>query len=337
MSFGKKPGEPGSAPVRQRLVVQQPAPTKSAGGFDARFLAMILGVVALAGGAAFAAPSMLSFGKSGVLISEAARPLDQVMAGLNREQAKKALATQAFPDKAGREFMTALATQFPDEHQKLLGVLADAAMSGSDRLELMQAAARWTIDFVRRNGDAIGRSGAQGFDAFVDLGSEALDLVKDLNDGRCDLGSLQTASFDAARLQKKLGGYDSRAYRFAMRAGVKLVDMAAAGRRAPATTATPGPQDEMAMRQVMMGMMSDPAVVQIMQTMSNNGGRIGANSHALDDLDVCGLGHRMLAQLDRLPADTKARIWTLGVQQAKMSGGSAFRNLDLGRMQGFGL
>lgn len=334
MNFGKKPGEPGSAPVRQRLVVQQPVPTKSAGGFDARFIALTLGVVVLAGGAAFAAPSMLSWNNAGV-VAEAERPLPQVMAGLNREQAKRALATQAFPDKAGREFMAALATQFPDDHQKLLGLLADAAMSGADRKGLMQSAALFMIDFAQRRGDAIGRSGAAGFDAFVDLGDEALILLKDINNGRCNLGSLQAASFDQRRIES-LGGYDSKAYRFAMRAGRRVVDMAAAGRNAPALSTLPGEDDEAALRQVMLSLMSDPALVQIMQTMSEPGAGMN-NVQALETVDVCGLGHRMLSQLDRLPAKTKAHIWTLAVQRVRTSGSSALSRLGLTRMQGFGL
>jgi hypothetical protein len=104
-----------------RTVVANP------GEIDRKFIALAAGVVVLAAGAAIAVPSAIS------LLGGNVRPIEQVVAGLDRAGARTALAAEAFPDADGQAFMTSLAANLPREHSRLLDTLADTAMAGGDR------------------------------------------------------------------------------------------------------------------------------------------------------------------------------------------------------------
>jgi hypothetical protein len=100
MSFGKR-GTGEGHPARNLL----PPPTvdetagnatarlkvANAGGIDKNFIALAVGVVFVSASAAIAAPSVLD------MFGAQVRPIEIVVAGLDRNQAKAALANEAFP------------------------------------------------------------------------------------------------------------------------------------------------------------------------------------------------------------------------------------------------
>ena len=53
----------------------------------------------------------------------------------------------------------------------------DEALNGGDRDDLLQEVSRWSVEFVTPNLPAIGRTGADGFDQLLDIGSGALSLA----------------------------------------------------------------------------------------------------------------------------------------------------------------
>lgn len=122
MAFGKRTG--GSAPPPYTPPVEEAEVSETTsvrtrvanpGGMDRKFIGLAAGVVFLSAGAAIAAPSLLSMvGGANV------RPIEQVIAGLDRDAMRTALAHEAFPDESGRAFMTSLATHFPQQHGRLL-------------------------------------------------------------------------------------------------------------------------------------------------------------------------------------------------------------------------
>lgn len=315
MSFGKK-DENSVSSLRQiaQSASAAGAPKKSAGqsssGLDTGFIALALGVVVFSAGGAIAAPSVMSM-FSGGFSSTTVRPIPTVIAGLNRDQVKAALANEAFPDKHGAAFMHALAAKFPEEHKILVGMLVDTAMQGGDRDAMMLDVNKWGMQFAIQNMPAIGRTGAKGFDEALDFGADALAFVEKTTGG-CTPKTIMAFANDPQRLMA-LNAYDSEATQFSMQSYHTLVNLAAEGRNAPAIDTTPTPQDEQALRSVVMSLLMDERVMKLMQAAS----RGDASAASLEStLDVCELGNAVIAKLNRLPPDTKARIWAMGASQA---------------------
>jgi hypothetical protein len=257
-------------------------------------------------------PQVFSF-IGGSLFSGPARPIDKVVAGLDKDAAKLALANEAFPDEAGRGFMSALASNFPGEHDILLGKLSDAAMAGADRDGLMLAVGEWTADFAPRNFAAMGRTGSDGFDKVVALASDALGMLEQAGGGNCSLKSLEKIAGDPAMIEA-LGAYGSPGYKLAMRANQLLVDLAAAGRNAPPPDTRLRPEDESALQSAFFAMASDPQIMSLVQS-SMLSGQPPSQDALAANLNVCQLGRTVVVKLRNLPAGTKARLWAIGTSQ----------------------
>lgn len=281
-----------------------------AGGLDMAFIALTLGVVLVAGGGAFAAPSVMSW--VGSFGSEPVRPISEVVAGLSRDDAKAALAKAAFPDKPARVFMTRLAADFPSDHDELLGALADSALKGGDREALAIDLNTWGAPFVIQNLPAIGRTGARGFDEALAIGSDALDFLERSAGGRCSSDAIMAMAEDPQKLLA-LGAYGSDGWKLNLRTFDAMVSLAAAGRSAPEIDATLTPQDEQALQSVFLSIMMDERVMKLMQTaMSGDPSQVDLDS----SLNVCELGRTVIGKLESLPSDTKGRLWALGAGEA---------------------
>jgi hypothetical protein len=317
MSFGKKDGNSVSS-LRQlaQSATAANAPKKSAGssssGLDVGFIALALGVVVVSAGGAIAAPSVISM-FSGAFSTTAVRPIPAVIAGLNHDQAKAALANEAFPDRQGVALMHVLAAKFPEEHDQLVSTLADTAMGGGDRDAMMLDLNKWGAQFAAQNLPAIGRTGAKGFDEALDFGSDALVFLE--KTAGCTPKSIMAMASDPEKIMA-LSAYDSEATKFSMGAYLMLVNLAAEGRNAPAIDTTPTAKDEQALQSVFLSIMMDERVMKLMQAASAG----DASAASLEStLNVCELGDTVIAKLKSLPPDTKARVWAMGAAEAAKS------------------
>ena len=269
---------------------------------DRKFIALAAGVVVLAGSAAFALPSLVT------VLGGNVRPIEQVIAGLDRNQARTALAAEAFPDADGHAFMTSLAVNFPREHGRLLDTLADHAMAGGDRDDLYTSLNAWSLTFVPAQMPAIGRTGARGFDEGVTILGDALKVVE-AEVGGCTGDKFRQMSQGPAFLER-LTRYDGRAYHLGMRANRSFVELAAAGRNAPIVSTTITANDMGAIQSTFFSMMSDPQVMNLMQAAgSARGGGFDAQSALLNQVNFCQLGQTVLIKMKGLPDGTKARLF----------------------------
>lgn len=305
MSFGKR-GKGEGHPARDLLPpMEDMAPgavrttVANPGGIDKGFIALAVGVVLVSGGAALAAPSVLDMFGSQV------RPIEQIVAGLDRAKAKIALAKEAFPDTEGRAFMTALQKDFPSDHDRLTTVLADEALGGGDRLALINAFNDWSVDFIVPNMPAVSRTGAEGFDQFLGVLDGTIGLI-DKTTG-CTMPEIMAFSSNPKNLEG-VRAYGSEAYKFSMRSTTMLVNLAAKGRSAP-TPDKINAEDQQALMSMFFGMMADPQVVQIMQS-----SRPGAANAAMPEVDICKLGYAATKQLKTLPVGTKARVMGMAAE-----------------------
>lgn len=312
MAFGKRPAAdaprilkadddadvvvsaPGVGAVRTRVVNQ--------GEIDRNFIALAIGVVVLSAGAALAAPSLMSaFGGGG------ARSIAEVIAGLDRQAARTALAHEAFPDEDGRAFMTSLATHFPAEHGRLLDTLADSAMGGGDRDDLFAGLNYWASDFALDHIDTLGRTGADGFDTAIHILGDALKLVE-AEAGGCSANKIEAYFLNPDALGN-LTRYGGRGYSLSMRASRDFVDLAARGRSLPPATARLNANDMNALQSTFMSMMGDSQVIALIQAASMAGpGNADFSATLGDSINICQLGRTVLIKLEGLPAGTKARM-----------------------------
>ena len=279
-----------------RTVVANP------GGMDHKFIALAAGVVIFSAGAAIAAPSLLSVFSSGV------RPIEEVVAGLDLQQARTALALEAFPDEDGKAFMTSLATHFPKAHGALLDTLADSAMAGGDRDDLYLALNSWTANFAVDALPAVGRTGAEGFDKAVALVQDGLHLVEQ-EAGGCTGRKIQAFLVNPKTLAN-LQRYDSRAYHFAMRATRDFVELAAKGRNAPKVDTRLTANDSSALQSTFFSLIADPQISNLVMSAANGGmDQFQMQEKVMDELNICQLARTVFIKLENLPSGTKARLW----------------------------
>ncbi len=287
-------GPDGVASVR--TVVSNP------GGIDHKFIALAAGVVILSAGAAIAAPSLLSVFGPGV------RPIKEVVAGLDRQQARAALALEAFPDADGKAMMTSLATHYPQAHGKLLDALADSAMSGAERDELYVALNLWNADFAVDLMPAVSRTGADGFDKAVAFVNEGMHFVES-EAGGCTGRKIQAYIMSPdtfADLQR----YDTKAYHFSMRATREFVELAAKGRNLPQIDTRLTANDMSALQSTFFSLIADPQISSLMMSAANGGtDQFQMQQKVMDELNICQLARAVVLKLEKLPDGTKARMW----------------------------
>ncbi len=311
MSFGKRrAGDPRPAPpavepqaASDPGVLSVRTRVANKGGLDTGFIAVAAGVVLLSAGGAIAAPSVLT-----LFDTSKPRTIAELVTGLERDEMKAVLATEAFPDAEGRTFLQSLQQHFPDSHQRLLGQMAKTAGAGGDRDDLVLGLAQWGMEFGPANFEYLGRTGAEGFDGLLSLVSDSFDVVRK-EAGDCSLASLQRLAEDPSALQG-LTRYGSEAYKVTMRANLTFVELAARGRNAPKPGATLNADDENALQSVFFSIMMDPQIMQLAQQAMGNGGDSPEDMQLAlaSKLDVCQLGRSVIGKLERLPSGTKSRL-----------------------------
>src|SRR5882672_9981986 len=130
MGFGTRGEDPSAPSGVRRVPLMAPAAKPAVNlNLDKGFIALALGVIVLSAGGAIAAPSLFSW-VAERFSGGPVRPIETVLAGLIRDQAKVAPEREAFPDQEGRAFMANLAAKFPADHDRLLNDLADRALRG---------------------------------------------------------------------------------------------------------------------------------------------------------------------------------------------------------------
>jgi hypothetical protein len=335
MSFGKRgPGNDSPRPLPPPPVESERAEPSAAapgnlrmsvanpGGFDMRFAVMAIGVMAIAAGGAFAV-SMI--GGSSIKV----RPVAEIVTGLNRDQVKTALSLEALPDKNGQVFMATLLKGFPSEHDKLLDQMTDTAMRGGDRNTLAIDVNEWLMPFAMQNMSNLGRTGAAGFDFALDTGDAGLDYISHMAGGCTaqSLTKLESIFSDPNRILAEIS-YGSKGYEFNIKTTTRLIALADAGRSAPSAATALTPQDEAALQSAMMSLIMDRDVMNLVQAgmAQANGMKGNVDSYALSRVDICKVGHTAIDRLRKLPPDTKARVWGVGMNELrKMMGPNGFR------------
>ncbi len=326
MSFGKRTKGEGH-PARDLLPpMEEAAPTSvrtkvaNPGSIDKGFIALAVGVVLVSGGGALAAPSVLD------MFGTHVRPIEQVVAGLDRAQAKAALAREAFPDNEGRAFMSALQTNFPTDHDNLTTVLADEALGGGDRDALLQEFAKWSIGFAAPNMMAISRTGAEGFDELMNMTDGALTLVE--STAGCTTKQLEAFIANPENMQKPWA-YGSDGYKFSMQTSATLIKLAAKGRNAPPAPTDMRDEDNQAFMTFFIGMMTDPQVGQLMKASARSRGPNAVAS--MPDVDICKLGKSITYKLRRLPHGTKERVFGMAAQGFSQMQGRVLNDIMSGK------
>jgi hypothetical protein len=327
MAFGKRsagdtqrpaPPEAGEAAATDKGSASIAVRTRVAnhGDIDRNFIGIAIGVVVLSAGGAIAAPALFGSFAPGI------RPIEQVIAGLDRNEVEQALAVEAFPDASGKAFMTSLAANFPEDHGRLLDRLADAATAGGDRDDLFAAMNAWSMDFAVTQMPAVSRSGAEGFDRAVSIVSDGLRIVETRLNG-CTPAKLRSIIEDPDSLDS-LTVWNGEGYHLTMRANHAIADLAAKGRKADPVDATLTANDMNALQSTFISFMMDEQIMNLVKSASTGGPMDFENAN----INLCQLGRSVMIKLDSLPDATKGRLW------ATATSGDAAKFMSMGGLQG---
>jgi hypothetical protein len=308
MAFGKRTAgqapPPYTPPADEPEVIVEAGTVRTRvtnpGAIDRKFIGIAAGVVILSAGAAIAAPSLMS-----MVGGHNVRPIEQVIAGLDRDGMRAALAHEAFPDDSGRAFMTSLATHFPNQHGRLLDKLADTAAAGGSRDALFSTVNAWSMEFAPGQLEALGRTGAEGFDLTLDIVSDAMEVLE-AEAGGCTPQHLESFMRDPSTLVD-MTSYGGKLYHTSMRASQSFIELAAKGRNAQPIAKKLTPDDEIALRATFFSLVTDPQVMDAVQAFGAAGAQ-GQNFGA-SNLNICKLGRAVIVKFEGLPNPTKARIF----------------------------
>lgn len=297
------------------------ASRESAQGSSAAFIAIAVGVLAIAvGGAVFLSGKMNA-------PREPIRQIPELAAELDHEQLKAALATQAFPDPAGKAFMTK-AANFPEARDALLGQMADAAKAGADRHELVRTVDAWRQDFAYANYETISRSGAMGFDKSMQLANAQIEVMSKTRG--CSVMGVRHLIDNPFRTAS-LPDYGTPGYNVFMQSSAVLVDLAAAGASRPHVEGALRVSDGKAVLGAFGSQMKDPMATSILRTVIQTaGGDVNGKARKgrpkkraqptsqlkPDEVDVCALGKTLVGKLQGLPAETKERLWATSFRRS---------------------
>jgi hypothetical protein len=136
--------------------------------------------------------------------------------------------------------------------------------------------------------------------------------------GGCSLPALQGLMANPQKLLASVA-YGSKGYEYNMKTSRQVVALAAKGRDARDIDTTLTPQDEQALQAVTLSIMMDKDVMALLMQTVNAGPDGRAPQYMAENmatnLDICGLGRRVMANLKDLPHDTKARLWATGAKE----------------------
>ncbi len=232
----------------------------------------------------------------------------------------------SFEDDATREYLGKLQATFPSAARDLEHDIRKANARDANKVELGLLVLRAGTEDITGSFGRLGRADVKHFNALLDLSSEALQDLSRSGAPYCkgtDLKAfaglsdqqLYAAAFDRV-------GHGAGLYNFGLEFNGIILDAIRDARANPVNHGAMTNADEQAVQRFAFSIMADP---QIMKLMTLEGSSRSQMDAALETINFCDLGTRIIGQVDAMPEATKGRLWAEMMRQ--VSSGEAERSL----------
>lgn len=229
----------------------------------------------------------------------------------------------AYPDRPSRAFLVQLEKADPRLYADLERTVE--RRKGASRKDLNQLLMDQSQAMLERNARVLAKADASHFDALLDWGRDGLAKASRSGTKFCDGGFYAGLSdmrpHEAERLFKQIVDLEGPAYAFSMKGNTLLAKAIVDAKRNPVTHGALTPKDNAEIQRTMMSLMNDPTVMKLMMSANSN----ADPEKVLRGVDVCKLSDTVLAKLDRLPMDTKGRLFATAMKDAGSNPFSSFR------------
>ena len=237
-----------------------------------------------------------------------------------------------FPGDEEQKFAKVLRDVDEDAYLDLENRFRNSSFTVAQRHEvLMEAAQDVAFDHI----DALAKSDVKHMDVLID---EIMNGLRKASQSRAKLCQGSTYASLEGMNQMQMGAFMEReivsnpaVQEFAVKLNRRILEAALDGRKNPKKYGTLNAKDKRALDGLGLKLMSDPKIMKVLMAAGSS-----SNPEAvLATLDICDLSVSVLRVVDRLPKETKARLWAGSFAEVKKNGGFDFDPSGLTQLGGF--
>ena len=249
------------------------------------------------------------------------------------QTAERSLNTKdLFPGKEEQKFAKVLRQVDEQAYLDLEKRFLNSSFTVAKRHEvLMETAQEVAFDHI----DALAKSDVKHMDLLMD---EIMDGLKTASRSRAKLCQGATYASLEGMNQLQMGAFMEReivsnpeVQQFAVKLNRRILEAAIDGRQNPKKYGTMNAKDKRALDGLGMKLMTDPKIMRVLMA----AGSSSNPEEVLATLDICDLSISVLRVVDRLPKETKARLWASSFAEVKKNGSFDFDPSGLSQLGGF--
>lgn len=213
-------------------------------------------------------------------------------------------------DRPTRKYVEALVRVLPDSAKRLDAEVEDAIADGADEAELALLLMKFPQDDIYAQVHHLAKADVRHFDQLLRLTKSGLGKMSSTRSKWCKGATYESfATMGPERIERMIErefGYGTPAYGFAAELNTVLLEAIADAKVNPVHYGAMTAKDKTAMQGAMMQLIANP---QIMQLMSLQGQDKATMTRAISNMDFCSLGVTGISAVERLPKDTRGRMW----------------------------
>ncbi len=218
----------------------------------------------------------------------------------------------AMADPDEKRFLKSLLAVAPARYVALQRTFADTTLDAAGQMQAVQQVA---FETIAENADILTFASASSLNRLIDGMTRELRAAEQSGTRFCaaetyeDIAGAPQAAVTTWAADQEIA--DEAFYPAAIRINADILDLIRQARANPARHGLFSRSDEAALQKAMFGVMTDPAVMQVMMAKDDP-------EAALAGLNLCSVGAKALVALRGLPDETKGRAWSAMLNHPKV-------------------
>lgn len=224
-------------------------------------------------------------------------------------------------DARTQTYLNTLDATFPASANELQAALINARRRGADDAEINLMILQAATGEIMANLDRLSRADVGYLNEILSLTSERLETLNGSGEPYCQGSDLvRFAGLAEQDLYRTVFEYletGDPLYEYLLDVNAILLDAIRDARSDPQVYARPGQSDMNALQTLGLSIITDPDITLLLTTEGKSRTEM---DEALDSVNFCTLGTRMIGRVQNLPEQTKGRIWYEGLRQLRING-----------------